>query len=184
MGVNITAEFVGGTRVDDVADAIGILLGLPKLPKQKESLSGNGNGWYVEVKGVKVKASNAVPTMLYIEIDLTRTENEVAAALREQEGDVYQMSYHLESGKLGESHIIPKSSAEKIALARALVGFFGGWIDYNDSDSRAVNFRAPRHPQLHATNGKRWQQFEQSMWDLRPLSKKDVAKVAKWAAYQ
>lgn len=154
MGVNVKAQFSAGTRVRDVATVAAILLGA--TPEKRMFSCGDGYG--AHARGVKIKTNEHVPTMVEIVITLN-PENPLGAEIIKSDGNAngeYWLTYHFESGPMGEPLIMPKSTAAKIALSKALIKFFGGTIDFNDSDSSELDFRSPRKKDISASDGKPW----------------------------
>lgn len=175
MGVNVSVKFPSGVRMSDVATVAAILLGSEK------EWDKNGR-WINPVPGVQ-RESTSVPEMAYIKLPVKAYNNPVADEIRKSDGDLYFLSYHYESGKHGETSIIPKCTAAKIALCVGLVKFFGGTVDFNDCDSVNINMRkTPRKP-IAPSDGKPWVNFQKAMDTIKPLTEKDAERVKKWAAY-
>lgn len=175
MGTNVNAMLPAGTRLRDVADVIGILLGCKK--------SWNGTARWVEVDGVSRKSSS-LPEMVYINVLLKGIDNPAALAIRKSDGDTYELAYHFEGDQHCGPNLSPKSTAAKIALCRAVIMFFGGSVDYNDCDSTDVNFKvSPRQP-IAPSNGEAWNKFQRSLYTLQPLTEADIATVKHWAVYK
>ena len=175
MGTNASIKFPAGTRMKDVANATGILLGCTKKWTEAH------NTRWIDVAGV-TQTTSSIPEMAYINIQLKDVDNPAARAIRESDGDIYALTYHFEGEHDGPT-ILPKSTAAKIALGKALVSFFGGSADYNDSDSVDVNIRvSPRKP-IAPTNGKAWDDFQKALDELKPLTEKEIAAAERYAAY-
>jgi hypothetical protein len=164
MGVNACLTFSPGARVDDVADAIGVLAGLPAVTDNKG---------FRRVAGVTVK-STSVPQSPRILLRGRMVDG----------SRVHEVMFHYE-GCGGRPSIAPPSTAFWVAVCRRLVGFFGGRLDYNDCDSRTAGYRRPcprrrNDPQ----DGAAWQKFEREMDGVRPVTVADVARAGKYAYYK
>ena len=176
MGTNAVVKLPAGTRMGDVANVVGILLGC-----EKEWFE-SGNARWIRVKRVEEKCSQSIPELAYIDIDLTGLDNPVAVAIRESDGDTYEMSYHFEGGHGGPS-INPKATAAKIALCKAVVQFFGGEANYNDCDSVDINVQVDGRNPIAPSDGKPWDDFQQALDNLKPLTANNMKAVGRWAAY-
>ena len=98
----------------------------------------------------------------------------------------HPVMYHFESGDgMFGRLMIPPSTPFWISVGKRLCKFFGGKIDYNDSDSTDWNrvYRRPRKNNS-PTNDEEWDDFQQAMFDLRPVSVKEMKAVNKVAGYQ
>jgi hypothetical protein len=184
MGVNVRAQFSAGTRVNDVATVAAILLGAEPRKSMFNLINSDG-GYSAKVTGVKVVPNNYIATMVDIVVPLN-PENPLAAEIIKTDGNAkgeYWLSYHFESGPMGEPLIMPKNTPAKIALSKALVKFFGGTIDFNDSDNSELDFKSPRKSDISATDGKPWYSLQDRILAVKPLTQKDMDAVAKFAAY-
>jgi hypothetical protein len=177
MGVNVKAYLSPGTRVADVAKVAAALLG---NEVKHEPIRGS-DALFPRAAGVQV-FNTSVVGMLDICITLN-PENAAAACILESDGSTYRMSYHFEASQMGESLIMPKSTAAKIALSAALIEFFGGWADFNDGDDTHVNLYVERRSDIHATDGEEWNHLMQRILDVQPLTETDIKQYEKWAAY-
>jgi hypothetical protein len=70
---------------------------------------------------------------------------------------------------------MPRSTTFWCAIGKGLVKFFGGKIDYNDCDSKKVDFsKKPFSDRINCpSDGKPWQAFQEKLWNLLPLTSKD-----------
>lgn len=164
-----------------VATVAAILLG---ATPEKQVFS--GGGYRAHARGAEVLPSNySAPTLVEIVIKLN-PDNFVAAEILRSDGTKkgeYHLTYHFESGPMGEPLIMPKSTAAKISLSKALIEFFGGTIDFNDSDSSELDFKSPRKKDISASDGKPWYSLQDRILALKPLTQKDMDAVSKFAAY-
>jgi hypothetical protein len=173
MGVNVNAYLPAGVRISEVAKVIGILLG-----SQKEWEPGRR---WLNVAGIR-QLPTSVPELAEIRIDLTDANNPTAKAIRESDGNIYSMDYFFESNH-GGPQLYPKCTAAKIALCKAVVIFFGGSVDYNDSDRVEVNLRAETRLPVNHSDDAAFADFQEALWRLPALTPADIQAVAEWAAY-
>src|SRR5215216_756230 len=169
MGVDTRIYLPPPTQVTDVADVVGILLGLPKQQRPLGS-SSHPDAWFVRVDGAKVEAAGeGLEMCAYI-------------ACRKDDELIARVMYHFET-KRGERLLMPGSTAKWIAVGRALVDFFGGRIIYNDHGDMEDDYMVPARRDIHAEDGKPWQDFQQRKWELEPLTRAQIAVCRKYAAY-
>ena len=165
MGVDVKVTLPPDTRLQDVADAIARLAGYPCT---RHSIGENGQ-WALHQKEVTAKGS-IIPQMAYI--------NWAWA------GEPRSWAYHFE-GKGGTRLLISRSRAVNIAVAKRLVDIFGGAADYNDSDGVDVDYHAPKpRPANDPEDGVAWQQLQQDLLDISPLTKQEVAQYQTVASYK
>jgi hypothetical protein len=81
--------------------------------------------------------------------------------------------------------MMPPSTPFWIAVGKGLCKFFGGRIDYNDCDSTDWD-RVYRRPRKNNSpgDGEEWNDFQQAMFDLKPVSVKEMKEANAVAAYQ
>lgn len=170
MGTDCNIYLPASAKISDIAELIGILVG---MKKKQETLT--GGGWYVSVDGVRVRVCESVPEMVIINLE----KNEFNA----------QMAYcHFEAGRRhGKSmsgYKLVSSSSRPIwcAIGKRLVAFFGGFVVYSGSKDRATPEQSA-HKDNDAGTNKEWQAFQRRMWDVTPLTKAEVNTMKKHAAY-
>ena len=164
MGVDTRIQLKPQTQLRNVADVIGVLLGcIPRL----EPLGGT-NSKSCRVAGVKV-ASSTVETCADI-------------LIVPEHGETRNILYHFESED-GCRGLLLRCYAENIALGVRLVEFFGGSIDYNDSDESDCDFTAKGLPFASADAGQSWDQLQEAIHSLRPLTYSEVVGYKKHATY-
>lgn len=181
MGVDCRITLPHTARLRDVADVIGILLG-----KEAELAPLSRNSIHCKVEGVTTKSS-AVVECAEIEIkdalwghDGHRGDRWFLYHFEFENGYSTDGDYHTESGR----GILPRATAINIAMAVELVKFFGGEVDFNDSDAKDVDFKAPTKKDIQACNGEGWEKFQRRMAAVQPLTKAQVAEYQKYAAYK
>lgn len=185
MGVNCSAKLSHGATWEYVGLAAAILLG---STPEKKWLSNSGKQFYVaHVPGFDGRKCDyrpcaGMPDYIYLMVPLTKG-NPVADAIRKSDTDGkpdtrYAMWYGIEGRTL-----YPRASAAKIALAEALTKFFGGRIDHNDSDAaRDKNYPMPKYL-ADLNNDANFDRLQRALMNLKPLTKKDIERCKKYAAY-
>lgn len=180
MGVNVGCQLPHGTRIKDVAKVAAALLG----HESKHVPIGGSDSTFATVKGYDLKAagdSSFQVTLAYVVLDTT-TGNPAAQAILKSDGERYHLLYHFEYSKLGPG-TTPKCTAAKIALCVGLVRFFGGTVDFSDCDAKDVNLRVKAKTDIHASDGPEWSEFQNRILAVQPITKDDIAKYEKFAAY-
>jgi len=176
MGVDTKIMLPGDVRIQDVAEVIGILAGLPKT---KFVLQGDDGSWAVRVSGVKVEGIPNLASCAQIYLNAQNGTPFVDGEM------THMVMFHYEPGEgSGERLLMPRSTAFWIAMGEKLIEFFGGEQDYNDCDSKDVDIscKKPRK-RNNPSDGKPWQDFEKAMWSLKPLTEEEVIQAAKQASY-
>ena len=178
MGINVVATLPPECRIGDVAHVAGILLG-NKFTKKALS----ENSYYVFVDGVSVRANTpSNPTLADMVITLN-PKNPAAASIIRSDGNPYHFDYFFEFDKTGERGLYPKSTAAKIALCVGIVQCFGGKVDFNDCDTKSVNYRAKPFKYTGAQDGDEWNRLQDRIMAVKPLTNQDMEKYIPWAAY-
>tara|TARA_Y100000310_G_scaffold343303_1_gene450278 strand:- start:449 stop:1126 length:678 start_codon:yes stop_codon:yes gene_type:complete len=127
MGVNVHTKLPADVRLEDAADVIGILAGLPII----------NDASYLRVDGVKVQGAANGTAMPQI------AEMYFRGAMVDGEIDHFGL-WHFE-GPGGTRSFNPASTPFWIAICRRLVDFFGGELVYYDiSDSLCDYRKIPR----------------------------------------
>lgn len=167
MGVNTKILLPPDVRARDVADVIGILAGLKPT---KTMLT--GGSYAADVEGASVRPTS-IAEMAEIVIKGKLIDDE----------PMHHCCLHWESETVGRL-LSPKCTAFWIATGRRLVGFFGGQITYSDCaggvDFKAVRPRSRNNPET----GQEWQDFQDEILAVKPLTKIEIAKWKSYAAYQ
>lgn len=168
MGADCIITLPHDVRVWDVACVVGILAGL------NPAWETHGDAKCVRVDGVEVRECGVVAGANIIICGDLVDGSESHAAF-----------YHFE-GARGEGRILrPRSTPFWCAVACGLVKAFGGNVDYNDSDSVDVDYTAKKPRKSNSPiGGKPWGDFQKDMYTIKPLTKADLAKFAKYAGYK
>jgi len=175
MGVDTRIYLPKDVRLQDVADVIGILSGLPKEKKKLRDDRGD-DSWYVKVKGVSVEGLKNVPEapMIYLKGKLA------------DDSEGTSVMFHYEGGSERDYiSIIPRSTPFWLAIGTHLCTFFGGKIDFQDCDETDWDIKYPRPRRDNSpSDGTFWQDFQQEKWNLTPITKADIKIITPHAAYK
>jgi len=168
MGVDCNILLPNDVRVRDVARAIGILMGGEPI---REPLC--GGGFSVLVPGVQVLPS-VVPECAEININFEA-----------QDGVEHWVVFQFEvSGTNGARLLSPPSTPLWCAVGTALVNFFGGQVDYNDSDAVGKGPEKMVDPPQRndPSNDPEWTAFQERLMALGVLTSEDINAHRKIAA--
>lgn len=161
MGVDCRINLPDNVSVRNVASVIGRLAGLPVERFQHDQRT-----WWAKVAGVKVETTS-VPEMVMI-----RWENR-------------HTTYHFEY-EPGGRLLLPRCTAFWIAIGNRLVDFFGGRVDWNDSDATDWDYevldkgREANNPQ----DGEPWYDLQKRLMALKPLTHDEIKAMKPHAAYE
>lgn len=164
MGIDCRIYLPDNVRIKDVADVLGRAAGCPL------------STGYARVAGVAVLSIPDVPSA---------AEIQVAPAGGCVDGEpVHRVTYHFETDGRGRL-LTPPSTPFWVAVARRLVGFFGGVVDYDDSDDCDVDFARPHRANRFncPTDGEDWDSLQGRIAAVPPLSAGELAAAADLAAY-
>ena len=173
MGVDCIITLPSYTRVRDVAEVIGVAMGMPhELRKFSER---DDSGSYCHVEGVRVHPTSEA-TLAEIKVDGVAVDgNEIRESFW----------YHFEFDATGQRGIMLRSTALAIVLGRRLVNFLGGMVDYNDSDNTDVDYYcSPQYPDGLPKDGEEWNEYQRKINDVLPLSKEELQEAHEWATYK
>lgn len=163
MGVDCSISFPSRVRLHDVADVVAILCGAKAARKP---LRGCDGAYYAHIEGLKVKGCDSPAGC--------------ATIIFEDQCFLY----HFEFGDFGERGIMPRSTAENIAMCKRLADFFGGRVDFSDCDSTEVDYFVEEQPDINASNGAAWQRLQDCKLAVQPLTDEEIAACEKFAAYK
>ena len=155
-------------RVSDVADVMAALTGLP-VEKRFFDKNHEAEGWAAHVNRVTVSPSD-IPECCEIQW----TTPDTAA---------HYVLYFFEPSEVAGRLMMPRSTAFWIAVGKRLVDFFGGELDYNDCDSKDVDYRRKRRTDCMPNDGKPWYAFQERKLKIKPITDEEYTDAAKHAAY-
>lgn len=173
MGVDCQVQLPQNVRLRDVADVIGALLGCPVEKRMFES--GSDGGWATHTVGVTTKPS-CVDTCAEIEV-----KGATVGRCPER-----SFLYHFEYSPSGHRGLLFRSYSVNIALAKGLVDFFGGTVDYSDCDDIDVDYEVPAKSdeENHACDNGEWYAQQERKLAVQPLTKDQVKDCIQYAAYK
>lgn len=177
MGVDTKMYLPPQVRLEDVAQFMGILSGLP-----------HASDPYLRVQGVQWRASNPVAAyapMLTLHFDAPDGQTLVDG---ERGHCAY---YHGVSRGSDEDHGAPlgyhkftlRSTAYWIAVARRTVAFFGGIVDYNDCDDTDVDYKVSARPAA-PSDGAPWDAHQARLASEQALTVEDLIWADRFATYK
>jgi hypothetical protein len=170
MGCDTYIKLPPDARVRDVAKVMAALAGYKKT---KTDLS-HGICWATEVEGFTVSNCSFPVGMVTIHLDLPTLDGE----------EHHMCWYHFEGDEKGNHTLVATSTPFWVALGLKLIKFFGGTVDYNDCEGEGADVTLPRpRPTNFACDGDEWTDFQQDILDVEPVTKMDIVKAAKHAAY-
>jgi len=166
MGVDTKIMLPSKVRARTVSSVLGRIVGFEGI---KTALG--GGAWYTQVEGISINNNPQVVGLADITWDKApgpRTRGYVA--------------YHFEVEDGGRL-LMPPSTAFWLAVGHRLVDFFGGKLDYNDCDNSEVDYKVKANPNSWADDGKPWDQLQQRIMDIEPLTVEEIKSYQNVAAY-
>jgi hypothetical protein len=152
--------------ISNVVEVIGILLGQEKI---RQDL-GQGD-WACHVKSTNgFSFDNRNNSNIFIEA--TCIPGMVTIKIKRNKFDEfeYDANYFFETEN-GMRLLTGKDNYFWKSIGTGLIKFFGGYIDYTDSDNieKDLEFEKPRNNNS-PNDGDEWDKFQQELLDLKPLS--------------
>lgn len=165
MGVDCRLSLPHTVRIHDVKDVIGALCGLK-----------------MEMDGIPSAHCDAITAETLSGSMLATC---VSIRWKELTGESREWLFHFEGdAPLFGRTILPRAAARNIAICHGLAKFFGGHVDYNDSDSVDCNFKKRANPLNAASDGEAWRKLQNSKMAVKPLTEAAISKFERWAAYK
>ena len=177
MGVDCEVSLPPDVRMHDVETVLGILLGLPKHRQTLTISTDRGEVWCTRIDGSTVRQTDGLAEMVVL--SFARPDGTPLV-----DGEhAHSVFYHFE-GEHGARLVVARSYPVWLAAFRRLAAFFGG-VGYDSDDDRvATSFCYDR---LRYDNGPDdgvpWQQFQQELFDVPPLTRAEIDAVRRYAAY-
>jgi len=170
MGVDATVQLPPYSKIIHVADVVGKLCGCESELKPL----GGSDAVFSNVQGVSYKPSTIA------ELAQIVVENPSLFDV-----PVLSVWYHFENDDDGNRCLRQRSFPRWIALFQRLADFFGGLVEYKDSNE-GIDYRVPFKPldEVAPATGKPWDTFQRRIHNLPPVSEEEVAACARLAAYQ
>jgi hypothetical protein len=178
MSVNMRIYLPATVQLRDVADVIGIVSGL--TPK-KELFTPMSRGWAARVDGIEFRDYPGTPEM--VEIIVAKPHR----ALPLVDGEhVHSITYHFEAvdpnGRACR-YLAPKSTAFWIAVGNRLLEFFGGVVDYNDSDLIEIDKSERAKPYNSHEDDRAFGTVQRKKMDLKPITCDEIMRYVKVSGY-
>ena len=169
MSISCNIYLPNDTRLTDVIDVIGILLGHNKY---KQYIDDKGY-WCCKVDNVTSSLLDSRDEKRYIIFPKTTFEpGLVTIKIRKNFIDnIHHMGYyHFEDSEYNMRVISGGSSKFWKVIGKGLVEFFGGFVDYDDCDDIVKDFEKEKpRSKNNSEDGKEWQLFEQDKFNLKSL---------------
>ena len=194
MGVDCYIHLPLDVDVDDIAHVMSILVG------NKPILEPIGNGrdgddaLACHVKGFRIEHTHT-PHMTMINLELvgdavnTHTGGLMVDGAEHHYCHFFWCHRDEQTGKITNC-LYPRSNAFWCALGKRLVQFFGGKVHFSDcEEAKGKNvYRSKRHCPtdrrgLTPHDGKKWNEYQKAMSELKPLTKEDLDEVSKLTGY-
>jgi hypothetical protein len=173
MPVDTNIYLPPSASLNDVVTVMGIAAG---LPWEWHDLADGGR--FVAVPGAEAK-STSMPHMAEIVLGGYRMVDDETEHL---------CTWHWEpdTGPGQEGRLVMcRSTAFWICVARRLVDFFGGWVDYLDEDETEVDYSRP--PRLWAVNrppgdrAQEWNFFQDRLAAVKPITVQELRDADQYA---
>ncbi len=174
MGVNCKIMLPNNARLTNVAEVLAILSGQQPRKEQFQS----GDGWAVRVDTIRYRTHDYLPQCPTIEWIQHSTVDKVE--------EYHSVMFHYEPEHGSHRLIMPPSTAWWLAAGKRLVDFFGGELDYNDSDSTDVDYRKrKKSDEVNSPEDTpEWEVFQQRMFEVKPITEKEIKDMVKHAVYK
>ena len=92
--------------------------------------------------------------------------------------------YHFEFDSEGNHGIVISSTARNIAIAKGLVDFFGGKIDFNNCDCVECDYYIPEQLYINAEDGDEWDKLQYRINSIEPITLHHIKECNIFAAYK
>jgi hypothetical protein len=173
MGVDMRVRLPNNVRVRNVAEVMGAYAGC--TPVKSFFRGDSKGGWHASVPGAKV-TTTSLPEMAQITIDCPMVDGQTS----------HFCFYHFEPESGSGRLMLPRSTAFWIALMTKVVDFFGGELDYNDSDDSECDYSVPEKTvdENSPQDGEAWYNFQNRVLNIKPLTKEEWEAADKHAAYK
>lgn len=182
MGVDAKIYLPGNTRLSTVVEVIAKCLDAPLVKKKLRDDKPGDNYWHVSVGDDVVEYHNVVQGLAGVTI------KRIDPSLHGY--DCFGFSYHYEFGgykNMGACRgIILRSRSYNIALLMRLADFFGGVVDFQDCDDEERDYVVKDKPDSKncPEDGEPWQNLQERIWAVKPLTQEEIDKCEKFAAYK
>jgi len=175
MGVDCKIMLPSNVQVREIANVIGICVG---LNKHQEKLDGC-DFEVTRVDGIDVKGIEILPGCA--EISWSNPVGISPESIKHTGRVLYHYEY--DGGK--RRLLSPRACSEWLAIGEVLVNFFGGEIDYQDCDASELDYLQPAKTDVEncPEDGEEWQDLQDRLFALEPLTDDDIAEFDLISAY-
>lgn len=158
MGVSCRVLLPANVRIKDVVAVIAASAGYRPT---RQDFGGRNQGWYTKVDGVTIKP---------------QFDGSYATIEFDGRFVIYNFECSTEPGK---RQLNPTSTAFWGAIGKRLVDFFGGKIDYDDSDDVDWDYEAPEKSNLEnsPSDGDEWYDLQKRLLEVKPLIEAELESI-------
>jgi hypothetical protein len=181
MGVDCVVHLPAETRYADVADVLGIALGLPYCRVELGTRDGS-SGWYVDVGGI----SNTSPCSTKVPSMVVPTFKHPTGGTLITGETAHSCFYHFEAEDLhGQRLLTARARPVWLAAFRRVVDVFGGSLWDDDFDRRRPPDYQRDKPRdwNDPGDGEPWQQLQADIFAVQPLTRAEIDAMRERAAY-
>lgn len=162
MGVDIRLTLPANVRVRDAANVVSKLVGY------ESTVTGDSGDEAIRFSDGDVHVDGML-------------DNVTMARLRWEGGTMYWFF----EGEDGQRRVKAESTPLYCAIAKRLVDFFGGKVEYHDTDDRSYYAAPANHRVMNSPDyGVAWSAFIRRIHDVRPLTVDEVMGFNNVAAYE
>lgn len=174
MGVDCQIHLYPTADLDDIGKVIIALAGDPVVRHDFD----NHDGYYTRAgQDAEWKAQTFSRGMYSLTFE-AKTRN------GDEWGNVSAWLQTSDARIPGMIMMIPRSTAWWIAVGKKLVGTFGGFLTYADTGSMEPDYARWPKPIMAATNGDDWQERQDILLAIKPLTRAEIEAETKHAAYK
>jgi len=184
MGVTIQCSLPADVNIEDGAEVIAILAGLPLETITTGPTAFDNQTFSCEkVKGVRIEPGTPKDSNIFLPLAVITLSGEMIDG-----SDIHHVYWHFE-GLNGTKSINPESTPFWIAICKGLVDFFGGEMIYRDYTTSLCDYKQPsRHSnQTEARNidvsNDLYEQMAERKRNLKPITIDDIRDAEQHANY-
>lgn len=170
MSVDCNVSLPPSVDYEDVATAIGALLGLTPTKEFIPQHRGDDDGFFTARAHPGVKVSTHTPRMLSFDFEPGADK------------EAHYCYFFFAGPPDGRHTVTMRSRPVWVAVAKKLVEVFGGRADYNDADATDVDYEQPT-ALIMTTDDSGYEERKRRLYELKPLTKADISEARKSAAY-
>ena len=161
MGIDTIIKLPTSVGIENVANTIGALAGLPvvKIPLGQ-------NSYYAKTQGVCIEHTS-VPYMQKICLEGNLIDGQ----------NYHYVLYFFESSSWDGILLNPPSTNFWVAVAKRLVDIFGGEVDYNDCDDIKADYTNSKFGTIdenRPSGGESWKKFQDMLLNIKPITQNEM----------